>query len=294
MTQIFYQLINSMENHGSHTEVIASVVISAIVIIMVQLFALPMMIEKQMVAREIEQVGGKENYDKIYEYQLTQASDFAAQLDGTGNLADGSGDTAADTPTAGPTNPTSIEVGDIAGIIEDYPLKGNADARFVWVEYSDLECPYCKSLHDAGTISQVMDKYGDDVAFVFKHYPLDFHQNAARAAEAAECAAQLGGSDAYYAFIDEVFAQGVPVDAVLKEAATSAGLDADALMACADEGKYADKIQASMSEGQSLFGVTGTPGNVVIDTQTGEYRVIAGAYPASEFIKNIDEMLENN
>lgn len=46
-----------------------------------------------------------------------------------------------------------------------------------------------------------------------------------------------------------------------------------------------------MNEGQSIFGVTGTPGNVVVDTETGEYRVIAGAYPASEFVSNIDDMM---
>lgn len=167
-----------MENHGSHSSVIASIVISALVVIVVQLFALPMMIDKQMVAREMDQVGGEANYKKIYEYQKEQASQFAAQLDDSGNLADGAADTG--TPTATTGDPTFVDDDTIAGVLDGYPVKGNADARFVWVEYSDLECPYCKSLHDAGTISQVMDQYGDDVAFVFKHYPLSFHPNAAR------------------------------------------------------------------------------------------------------------------
>jgi len=279
-----------MENDGSHNGVYGAIVISAVVIIVVQLFALPMMIEKQMVAREVAQVGGQENYDKIYEYQLDQASQFAAQLDAEGNAADGPADT-GDAAAAG--EPTYIEADQLAQILDGAYIKGNADAPIVWLEYSDLECPYCKRLHDAGSIDEVMEQYGDQVAFSFKHYPLSFHPLAARGAEAAECAAEMGGSDAYYAFVEEVFAQGTPTEAIMKSAATAAGLDADAVLACADEGKYADKVQAQMSEGQNTFGVTGTPGNVLINVETGEYRVIAGAYPTSEFVANIESMLGN-
>ena len=64
------------------------------------------------------------------------------------------------------------------------------------VEYADLECGYCK--RTAGQIKQLYDAYKDDVAFVFKHYPLDpscnvgvknkRHRSACLAAEAAVCA----------------------------------------------------------------------------------------------------------
>ena len=53
----------------------------------------------------------------------------------------------------------------------DDPWKGAKDAKVLVVEYADLECGYCK--RTAGQIKQLYDAYKDDVAFVFKHYPLD-------------------------------------------------------------------------------------------------------------------------
>lgn len=50
-------------------------------------------------------------------------------------------------------------------------------------------------------------------------------------------------------------------------------------------------LDASTSEGRTLFGVNGTPGNVVIDNEKGTYTLIAGAYPVSEFVKVIDAIL---
>ena len=140
-------------------------------------------------------------------------------------------------------------------------FKGNKDAKIIWIEYSDLECPFCKRLHDAGTITEVTEKYGDDVVISFQHYPLPFHDNAARGAEAAECVAEMAGEDTYFEYIEAAFAQlspndGTLTDTKLKAAADEVGLSGDKVIACADEGKYADKVQSQMDTGASEFGVT--------------------------------------
>jgi hypothetical protein len=46
-----------------------------------------------------------------------------------------------------------------------------------------------------------------------------------------------------------------------------------------------------MSVGQATFGVTGTPGNVLINNATGEYEVLSGAYPTPAFEAIIDKLL---
>jgi protein-disulfide isomerase len=90
---------------------------------------------------------------------------------------------------------------------ENDHLQGATDAPVVVLEYSDLQCPYCKRFHD--TMNQVMEKYGTEkkVAWAYRHFPiLSNHPDAAKVAEASECAAELGGNDAFWKFLDEVFA----------------------------------------------------------------------------------------
>src|SRR3989338_3710805 len=60
--------------------------------------------------------------------------------------------------------------------------KGNKSAKVAMVEYSDLECPYCKLFHP--TMQQAIKEYGDKIKWVYRHFPLDFHANAQKEAEA--------------------------------------------------------------------------------------------------------------
>ncbi|MDR2640258.1 MAG: DsbA family protein [Candidatus Peribacteria bacterium] len=69
-------------------------------------------------------------------------------------------------------------------------VEGNENAKIAWLEFSDLQCPYCAKLYSDGTPSAVKAKYGDDINIRFNHFPLDFHPNALPAAEVAECLAQ--------------------------------------------------------------------------------------------------------
>jgi protein-disulfide isomerase len=63
---------------------------------------------------------------------------------------------------------------------------GGKDAKVSMVTFSDFECPYCARF--APTVDQVLADYGDQIRFAFRHFPLSFHPNAQKAAEAFECA----------------------------------------------------------------------------------------------------------
>jgi thioredoxin-related protein len=62
---------------------------------------------------------------------------------------------------------------------------------------------------------------------------------------------------------------------------------------CTDSGKYTADVNNETSEWRRLFAVSGTPGNVIIDNETGKFALIPGAYPAEKFIEEI-EKLKNN
>ncbi len=70
----------------------------------------------------------------------------------------------------------------IAGL----PVRGNPEAPVTIVEFSDFQCPYCS--RGANTVEELLKKHGDDVKFVFKHFPLGFHPWAKPAAIASHCA----------------------------------------------------------------------------------------------------------
>jgi protein-disulfide isomerase len=132
-------------------------------------------------------------------------------------------------------------------------------------------------------LDQVAEKYGDDVNIVFAHFPLSFHQNAQKAGEALECAGKIGGEEGFFAFKKAFFAKAGDSNLNLaKDAATEVGIDATELETCVNGGEFAQKVKDQMAYGRSL-GVTGTPGNIVMNNETLEFQKVSGAVPATAF-----------
>lgn len=174
----------------------------------------------------------------------------------------------------------------------DYIL-GNPDAPVKVIEYSDLECPFCKEFHN--TMHKIMEYYGDSgqVAWVYRHFPLaQLHSKAPQEAQAAECAGELGGSTAYWQFIDRVFevtpsSNGLDLSQ-LPVIASDIGLDVNAFNQCLASGKYAQKINDSYTEAISL-GAQGTPFTLVM--VGGEAVTLPGNQPYDSMRAAIDAIL---
>ena len=64
--------------------------------------------------------------------------------------------------------------------------KGPKDAKITIIEYSDHQCPYCSKAHQ--TAEQLFNDYEGKIRLVKKHLVLEYHKEAQKAAEAAECA----------------------------------------------------------------------------------------------------------
>ncbi len=195
------------------------------------------------------------------------------------------------TEPAGPSGPTADQLAQVEVVAEDH-LRGDSNAKVVLVEYTDFECPFCQRFH--ATMEEVMTEYGNDVAWVLRHYPLPFHANAQKASEAAECVAEIGGNDAFWAFSDLYFettdgsGTGVAVEE-MGALAGKVGVDVGAVQECVDSGRMAEKVQAQMDAG-SAAGVTGTPGTYVV-TKDGAQELIPGALPTAEVREIIQRYL---
>lgn len=86
------------------------------------------------------------------------------------------------------------------GAMDGDHIRGDANAPIKIIEYSDYECPFCSRVHP--TIQSLLST-NSDVAWIYRHLPLEqIHPMARPLAEASECAAELGGNDAFWAFTD--------------------------------------------------------------------------------------------
>ena len=75
----------------------------------------------------------------------------------------------------------------------------------------------------------------------------------------------------------------------LRDIAVNLGTDKAALQSCIEESRYTEDVNNMMSQGNQLFGVNGTPGNVIVDRENGNYILVSGAYPVDEFVNAINE-----
>lgn len=167
-------------------------------------------------------------------------------------------------------------------------------SEILWIEYSDMECSFCARLHNDEVLEKLMKEYGDTLSYSMQHFPLAFHANALEAAQALECIAERKKS-AYYPVIKQSFESYSSNNFSLSglyEIAQSQGVGKKEVQECVDNNTYKQKVEDQMLRWQTLFSVTGTPGNVLINTKTGEYTTIWGAHPYEHFKEIIDSLLK--
>lgn len=167
--------------------------------------------------------------------------------------------------------------------IDDDPIKGKKDAKVTIIEFSEFQCPFCKRYYDE-TYNQIIKEYVDTgkAKYVFRDFPLSFHQFAQKASEASECAHE---QDKFWEYHDKLFENQQALDiSNLKKYAKGLKLDEDKFNDCLDSGKYEDEVKKDMQDGIS-YGVQGTPAFFI------NGKLISGAQPYENFKVIIDEEL---
>lgn len=210
----------------------------------------------------------------------------------------------------------------VRAVQPDDHILGNADAKVVIVEYSDPECPFCKQFHD--TLHKIMTDYAANgqVAWVYRHFPLEqLHPKGPKEAEALECAAEQGGNDMFWKYTDLIYktttsnnsldigAYNVPKEVpigpdgkpyytqkpaknetdagALTVMAKTLGLDTKAFEECLASGRYAKRVQTDLNEVVAAGG-QGTPHSIII--ADNEQIPLEGAQPLS-VVKTLIETL---
>lgn len=190
-----------------------------------------------------------------------------------------------DTAPTDPAAKVDVELGNL-------PPLGDENAPVKIVEFSDMQCPYCRSFY-TGAYQQIKTDYVDTgkAVIYFRHYPLSFHAAAQKSGEALECA---NDQDKMWEMHDLMFEKQQALDPSggtveytaedMKTWAAELGIDTATFNQCLDSGTHAEKVKADMADGTAA-GVSGTPAFYVNGTP------LVGAQPYESFKAIIDQEL---
>ena len=176
------------------------------------------------------------------------------------------------------TQPSGVDK--VRPVSESDHIRGAADAPIIVIEYSDFDCPFCGRFHN--TMKQVLAD-NQDVAWVFRHFPLDqLHPQARSVSVASVCVAELAGNDAFWTFADGYFdtrdaGNTTAHSQLVIELADQIGINQAALEECINSDSAADQVRADINNASETGG-RGTPWSIIIGP-SGKTYPVNGALP---------------
>lgn len=196
---------------------------------------------------------------------------------------------AQNAPTANEPSNTNTSPSNARPVDTSDHVLGAANAQVTLIEYSDFQCPFCAQLHPE--LKQVLKEYDGKVRWVYRNFPLTMiHQNAQSAAVAAECAAELGGNDAYWKMTDMLFGNQTKLgEALYLQNAKTLKINEAQFKSCLTSGRFDARIAADTQNGMDAGG-TGTPYVVILD-KDGNATFFSGALPFEQIKTYIDQAL---
>ena len=184
-------------------------------------------------------------------------------------------------PGGAPAAPAPVANIDIGGA----PVKGPKNAPVTIVAFSDFQCPFCSRV--VPTVARIAETYPSQVRFVWRNYPLPFHNDAMPAAEAAsEVFAQVGDAG-FWLYHDMLFENQHELGAenLVALASRIPGVDGGRVRSALSDGRHRAAIEADMAAVRAAGMSIGTPSFLIGD------ELLSGAQPFESFQAVIDAHL---
>jgi protein-disulfide isomerase len=169
-------------------------------------------------------------------------------------------------------------------------ILGNKNADIFLIEYSDLECPFCKN-YNKNVVKKLRQKYANNnkIAFVFRNFPLTSeHPSSFEEAVSLECAAELGGNEKFFEFKEKIFSEtasdGNFSSSRLIEIAEELNLKKNEFSACIKNPQSVKKVSNSYNEAISI-GLNSTP-SVFLQLKSGETYSLPAEFTVTENLIN--------
>lgn len=190
-----------------------------------------------------------------------------------------------DTILASAEGPAPPDVVDVSGVTRVRASRGPANAPVVVYEFADFQCPFCKRVQP--TLEALQKEFPGKIRIAWVNLPLDFHQRARAAANAALAVRARAGDAAFWRMHDLLFeSQPELSDERLADLAQRTGADPKTVLEAVQSGKYDASIDEDR-EAAEHAGIRGTPGFSV----NGYF--ISGAQPLDTFRRIVKRALDD-
>jgi len=173
-------------------------------------------------------------------------------------------------------------------------IKWNSWAILTLIEFSDLECPYCISYHNNGTIDNILDTYSSDVNYIFKNFPLPIHKNSEKEALAWKCIEKLSTGENYLSYIDTVFSttkwggEGFDLKNI-KGIIKNFDIEEKNFDDCYNNDSNLALVKNEFEQWRK-FWINSTPSSVVINNTTGEFVILSWSVEQKELDDTINNL----
>lgn len=161
--------------------------------------------------------------------------------------------------------------------LSDDPALGPETAPVTIVEYGDFGCSACKAWHRAGILNELRTRYGDQIRFIFRDFPVITSQSP-KAAEAGQCAYDQGK---FWEYHDRLYSAATIDVSHLKTYAAEIGLDARKFNQCLDSGRHGSTVDRDLQDAIAR-GFRGTPAFLVNDQP-----ITLGGPPTFEYFQRV-------
>ncbi len=184
----------------------------------------------------------------------------------------------------------------VKGVQPDDHILGPKDAKLFIIEYSDPECPFCKIFHTTMQSLMADKAFVGKIAWVYRHFPLDsLHSKARLESQALECAAIIGGNEAFWKLTDKLYSVTTSNNtldtSILPGLAEGVGISKSEFTACLTSEKAKAKVEADYQSGVAAGG-SGTPYSIIIGPN-GQKIPVNGAVPLASLKIQVQSLLSN-
>ena len=138
---------------------------------------------------------------------------------------------------------------------------GSETPSLTILQFGDYECPPCREFHS--TITGFVEEHAEEIAFVYRHWPLEYHKDAYHAARAAECA---GEQERFWDYHDRLLTTDQWAGDAFRNLARKAGVpDMGSFLECLNDGAPVPRIEEDLEDIRRID-ATGTPTVIVNGT----------------------------
>ena len=200
-------------------------------------------------------------------------------------------------PVANPDDALALDK--IPTVSDSDHVRGAKNADVTIISYSDFACPYCQKWHP--TFNSLVEKYGDQITFVYRHFSLGFTYSD-KLAQTSECVAEYANEEAFWTFTDTIYEKLADRSIYTKENDSEIITDESILTIAANSGAPLAKVQAclesqekaevvqNMMMGASAAGIGGTPSTIII-SKNADREFIPGALTLEEVESTLEKHL---